>query len=209
MFTGIIEELGNVQTILRGGGLTLTVCARDVVEDLEIGHSISVNGVCLTVTDCDPRRFTVQAVWETLQTTTLGSIRVGDGVNLERAMRPSDRLGGHIVTGHVDGIGVIRSKVERENSVLFSMDVPKEISRYIVPKGSVAVDGVSLTVADVIDSRVIVSIIPHTVRVTTFGFRKSGDEVNIEADLIGKYVERFIGSKQAVLTPTRLREMGY
>jgi riboflavin synthase len=191
MFTGIIEELGTVQRILRkGGGRILVIGARDVVGDLEIGHSISVNGACLTITQCDDQSFTVQAVEETVRTTTLGKARVGDRVNLERAMRSSDRWGGHIVTGHVDGIGMIRSKAENENSVLFSIEVPREISRYVILKGSVAVDGVSLTVADVNDSHMVVSIIPHTANVTTFGFQKVGDEVNIEVDPIGKYFEK-------------------
>ena len=210
MFTGIVEELGTVRAVLRsGGGLTCTVQAQTVVEDLEIGHSICVNGICLTVTECDHRGFTVEAVEETMQKTTLIKTRQGDRVNLERALKPSDRLGGHIVTGHVDGIGIIRSRMEREKSLIFSVAVPAELSRYIVFKGSVAIDGVSLTIADVMDSNMVVSIVPHTAHATPFGFRKGGEEVNIEVDLIGKYVERFIGSKQDILSPGRLREMGY
>jgi riboflavin synthase len=210
MFTGIIEELGTVQSILRnGGGCTLSIGARNTLDDLEIGHSISVNGICLTVTSLDRHSFTVQAVEETVQKTTLYKIREGDRVNLERAMKPSDRLGGHIVTGHVEGIGIIRSKVEREGGVILSIDVPRDISRYVVPKGSVAVDGVSLTVVALMGSQVIVSIIPHTARVTTLGFRKRNDEVNIETDLIGRYVEKLIGSKKNGITESWLKDMGY
>ena len=210
MFTGIIEELGTVRNILRGGGgVMLTIQAQDVVGDLEIGHSVAVDGICLTVTSLDGRSFTVQAVEETVQKTTLCKIREGSRVNLERAMKASDRLGGHIVTGHIDGTGIIRSKVEKEQGVVFSIEVPQELRRYIVLKGSVAVDGVSLTVADMIDSNLIVSVIPHTARVTTFGLRKGGEEVNLEVDLLGKYVEKLFGSKKSFITESYLKDMGY
>ncbi|UCE17390.1 MAG: riboflavin synthase [Gemmatimonadota bacterium] len=210
MFTGIIEELGIVQKIVRGGGgLTLTIHASQIIDDLAIGHSLSVNGVCLTVTSIEGQSFGLEAVEGTVRTTTLGKARVGDRVNLERAVRPSDRMGGHIVTGHVDGIGIIRSKEEKERSVIFTIEVPNEISRYIVLKGSVAVDGVSLTVTDSRDAHIVLSIIPHTAKGTTFGFRTVGHEVNIEVDPIGKYVEKFLGPSRGILDETRLKEMGY
>ncbi|MFQ6093078.1 MAG: riboflavin synthase [bacterium] len=210
MFTGIIEELGTVQRVLRqAGGLNITVQAGEVGEDNEVGHSIAVNGVCLTVTRVDGQSFTAQVVEETARKTTLGRIRVGDRVNLERALRLSQRLGGHIVTGHVDGMGIVRSRVERENSTVYSIDVPRELVRYVVIKGSVAVDGVSLTVADILGSQMAVSIIPHTAKVTTFGFRKAGDEVNIEVDLIGKYAQKLMESRRETITEAWLRERGY
>ena len=168
-----------------------------------------MNGVCLTVIHSNGQTFVVQAVEETGQKTTLGHIQIQDRVNLERALKPSQRLGGHIVTGHVDGIGTIWRKVEREFSVMFTIDIPRELSRYIVMQGSVTVDGVSLTVADCIDSRIVVSIIPHTAKVTTFGFRKVGDEVNIEVDIIGKYVEKLLGSRSESFTEAWLKELGY
>lgn len=210
MFTGIIEELGTVQKTLRqGGALTLTIRSKEVVQDIQIGQSVAVNGVCLTVTNYNGQTFVVQAVEETLQKSTLGRLRISDRVNLERALKPSQRLGGHIVTGHVDGIGIVRSKEEREKSVMFTIDIPLELSRYIVIQGSVAVDGVSLTVADFIDSQMAISIVPHTAKVTTFGFRKGGDKVNIEVDLIGKYVERFVTAREETITEEWLGAMGY
>ena len=212
MFTGIIEELGTIRRVdLAGGGLRLGVEAKRVVEDLRPGDSISLNGVCLTVVESGPLSFTVEAVEETLRRTTLGELRVGDRVNLERALRLSDRLGGHLVTGHIDGVGHIQALRPEGNSTRFYIEVPQDMVPYLIVKGSVAVDGVSLTVVDIEDSRFSVSIIPFTAQNTTFGLRRVGDRVNIELDLIGKYVARLmqLGQGGQGITEDWLREMGY
>jgi len=209
MFTGIIEEVGTIQNVLHhAGGLTVTIEGSRVAEDIDVGHSIAVNGVCLTVTHIHGGRFTVQAVEETVEKTTLRRIQVRDRVNLERALRPSQRLGGHIVTGHVDGIGIVRSRVEKKSSLVYTIGVPQELTPYVVVKGSVAVDGVSLTVAQVRDSQFVISVIPYTARVTTLGLRKVGDGVNVEVDLIGKYVKRLLERKRGTVTEAWLKEMG-
>lgn len=210
MFTGIIEELGTIERVLRqGGGITLTVRSTGVSVDARIGDSIALNGACLTVTEVGPGTFTVQAVEETLLKSTLGRWQRGDRVNLEAALQPSDRLGGHIVTGHVDGIGIIRSRLARESSIVFSVEYPVELDPYIVNKGSVAADGVSLTVADVLDARMVISVIPHTADVTTLGFRRVGDEVNLEVDLLGKYVEKYMRGRHEPINETWLKKLGY
>lgn len=210
MFTGIIQELGTIERVLRqGGGITLSVRSAEVSQDAGIGDSIALNGACLTVTEVGPGIFTVQAVEETLLKSTLGRWQRGDRVNLEPALQPSDRLGGHIVTGHVDGIGIISSRLARESSIMFSVEFPVELDPYIVIKGSVAVDGVSLTVAGVLDARMVISVIPHTADVTTLGFRRVGDEVNLEVDLLGKYVEKYMRDRHEPINETWLKKLGY
>ena len=193
MFTGIIEGLGTLKEIKPAGqGKQLVLNADFALEETKIGDSIAVNGVCLTVVELEKRRFCVDASPETLSKTTLGKAKVGDRVNLERALRLSDRIGGHLVSGHVDGIGNIKQKKRVGNSIVVSIIVPESITRYMINKGSVAVDGISLTVNQPRCDGFDVSIIPHTAQMTTIDLSKIGDQVNIEADMIGKYVERFV-----------------
>ena len=164
------------------------------MDGMKSGDSIAVNGACLTVTEFDSVSFTADVSGETVNRTNIGKLRVGEKVNLERPMRLSDRLGGHLVSGHIDGIGVIRGVERRGGMSIFTIEVPAEFKRYLIIKGSVAIDGISLTVNEVKGNRFTVTIIPHTAEMTTLGFKKTGDIVNLEADMIGKYVEAFTKS---------------
>jgi riboflavin synthase len=194
MFTGIIEELGKVKQIQRQGeGMNLTVAASTILPDLKIGDSIAVSGACLTVTLLGAGTFSAEVSGETLTKTHLGFLRVGDPVNLERPLRLSDRLGGHLVTGHVDEVGTLSEKVAAGEMYQMTVKVSPALHRYLVQKGSIAVDGISLTVNEVTPDGFQMVIIPHTAAVTTLGLKKAGDPVNLEADLIGKYVERLLG----------------
>lgn len=197
MFTGIIEEMGRVRTIAPSGSrsLRLTVDAAAVLSDLQLGHSVAVNGVCLTVVERDGRGFTAEVMPETWEKTALGDLKPGDAVNLERTMQPSGRFGGHIVQGHVDGVGRVVSIATDEIASLFTFTAPPEVMHYLVPKGSVAIDGISLTVIDTAGDQFTVGIIPHTAAVTTMGQRRPGDRVNLEADVVGKYVEKFVTAR--------------
>ena len=196
MFTGIIEELGTVKGVRRQPeGIRLSVTAKLVMDGMKTGDSIAVNGVCLTVTEFDNRSFTADVSGETEKRSNLGKQRAGDKVNLERPMKLSDRLGGHLVAGHVDGIGVVRGVERKGGMLLFTFEVPTEVQQYLIQKGSIAIDGISLTVNEVKGNRYTVTVIPHTADMTTLGFKKTGDMVNLEADMIGKYVERFIRTR--------------
>jgi len=193
MFSGIVEEMGAVTTLSKGmAGTRLNIMASTVLGDLTIGASINVNGTCLTVVAKTDKDFSVDVSPETLTVTTLGSFSSGTPVNLERAMKLSERIGGHLVSGHVDGVGVIRSRHPDGNALILDLEAPKEILRYCVPKGSITVDGISLTINDVTERSFTVSIIPHTAKVTTLGLKQVGDPVNLESDMIGKYVERLM-----------------
>jgi riboflavin synthase len=192
VFTGIIEELGVVKQIDRQKTVRLTILAMTVLDGLKIGDSVTVNGVCLTVVGFNTTEVMVEVSPETLGVTSLGSLKVGDGVNLERAMRLNDRLGGHLVTGHVDGVGCIKERRTEGESSTLCIEAPSDVLRYCVKKGSIAVDGVSLTINDLTDKDFMVMIIPQTAKVTTLGLKGVGDIVNLEVDLIGKYVERFL-----------------
>lgn len=197
MFTGIIEEMGVVKSIDRNlQSIRLTLLAKTVLDDLEIGDSVTVNGVCTTATVLIESGFTVDLSPETARVTTLGGLKAGDPVNLERAMRIMDRIGGHLVSGHVEGVGVIRDRKQEENAIILTIEAPSDILKYCIKKGSIAVDGVSLTINSLTDRSVTLSIIPHTATVTTLGLKEIGAPVNLESDLIGKYVERLIGSKE-------------
>lgn len=197
MFTGIIEGLGTIREIRpEGQGKRMTVDADFFLEKTKVGDSICVSGACLTVVRIDGKRFEVDVSPETLGKTTFKSAKIGDRVNLERALRLSDRIDGHLVSGHIDGRGTLTHRQNMGNAVIVSIKVPEFISRYIIQKGSVAVDGISLTVNNCGLDSFDVSIIPHTAKLTTIGFKKAGDLVNIETDMIGKYVERFIGGKR-------------
>jgi riboflavin synthase len=193
MFTGIIEELGVVKQVDKGlNSAKLHILAKVVLDEMVIGDSLSVNGVCLTVINFDGDSCSMEVSPETLSATNLGSLKLGDGVNLERAMRLDGRLGGHLVSGHVDGVGTITARRQEGNSSVLTIEASKEILRYCIKKGSVAVDGVSLTINDLNDRQFTVSIIPHTIKNTTFGIKGVGAKVNLENDPIAKYVERFL-----------------
>jgi riboflavin synthase len=191
MFTGIVEELGEVVALdLDGDSARLGVKAPVVSTDVVHGASIAVNGVCLTVVEVDDDVFTADVMRETLERSTLGGLRTGERVNLERAVRASDRLGGHIVQGHVDGIDEVQSRTPGERWDVVRIGLPPTLARYVVEKGSIAVDGVSLTVSALGDDWFEISLIPTTLELTTLGLRKPGEWVNLEVDVIAKHVER-------------------
>jgi len=200
VFTGIVEERGEIASVRPGSGATrLTVSGPLVAADAAHGDSISVNGVCLTVVDVSDSTFTVDVVDETLRRSNLAEARAGDPVNLERAMALGDRLGGHIVQGHVDGTGVLRS---RDAAGVTCFGMPGGLAKYVVEKGSITVDGVSLTVVVAGDDHFEVALIPTTLELTTLGLRQPGDEVNLEVDVLAKYVERLAVPHLAGLTAT-------
>jgi riboflavin synthase len=216
MFTGIIEAMGSVRA-MTGGSLDSRLevdTAMDLTE-VRIGDSIAVNGACLTVVDKNVRGFAADVSAETLSRTTLGRLRAGDRVNLEKSLRLIDFLGGHLVLGHVDGLGRIAQRISKSNSILFAFDAEPSVTRYIVEKGSVAVDGISLTVNRCEKARFYVNIIPHTARMTTLELREVGDAVNIETDILGKYVEKLLAAtdegygQQKTLNMDFLKEHGF
>lgn len=211
MFTGIIGELGEVKNIRTESSKSyIQISAPKIVKDLKIGNSVAVNGVCLTVVNFEKGCFFADIMPETFRKTNLCELKTGDKVNLEQAFKASDRLGGHFVLGHVGGVGVILDKKQEGNSMLLKISAPQEISDYLVPKGSIAVDGVSLTVLDVFDDSFTISIIPHTVKVTTLGLKSRGSKLNLEVDIIGKYVKKFMNTKKSSsLTLDLLYEYGY
>jgi riboflavin synthase len=199
MFTGIIENLGAVKQLTRKGeDALLSIDTPMNLDDIKVGDSIAVNGACLTVTDKSERGFSADVSAETLARTNLKLVKSGDTVNLEKSLRLNSFLGGHLVLGHVDGLGKIQEKVKRANSIQFGVEIDTKLSRYIVEKGSVAVDGISLTVNRCEKNRFYVNIIPHSARNTTLGLKKVADMVNIETDIIGKYVEKFINSGKGI-----------
>lgn len=193
MFTGIIEEIGTIRGIKRGNrSVVLEVQAKKVLEDLHVGDSIATNGVCLTVISFANGSFCADVMPETMSRSNLGELHVGDRVNLERALTLNGRLGGHIVSGHVDGLGKIVGRERDENAIWITISAPAELLRYIVDKGSITIDGISLTVVAVTDTGFTVSIIPHTQEETTLVKKKIGDVVNLENDVIAKYVEKLM-----------------
>lgn len=193
MFTGIIESMGIVRSMTRKGEDALFMIDSAInLAEVKIGDSIAVNGACLTATAKSKTGFTADVSAETLSRTNLKLIKGGDKVNLEKSLRMSDFLGGHIVLGHVDGVGTIKDKTEKSNSIIVGIDVDESLTRYIVEKGSVTVDGISLTVNRCEKTFFYVNVIPHTAQATTIGFKKVGDPVNIETDILGKYVEKLL-----------------
>jgi riboflavin synthase len=197
MFTGIIEGLGTLEAVRAGGqGKQLALTADFELAGTRIGDSIAVNGACLTVVRLQGRRFEVDVSPETVSRTTFKTAKVGERFNLERALRLSDRLDGHLVSGHVDGLGRLEKRETLANAVVLTFSVPAELSHYMIEKGSVAVDGVSLTINDCTAGAFQVSIIPHTAAITTIGLKSVGAQVNIETDIIGKYVERFVAGER-------------
>jgi riboflavin synthase len=198
MFTGLVEGIGRVKEVSRAGAdMSVTIEPLFPMPDLKVGESISVNGVCLTVTGVNGNSFIVDVSAETFSRTTMGRLKMADGVNLERSLRLADRLGGHLVLGHVDGVGKILEKEQRQRSWVIKIGVDEPLSRYIIEKGSIAVDGVSLTVNMCTAESIEVNIIPQTGRETNLLGRKAGDLVNIETDMIGKYVEKFLRKGQS------------
>ena len=192
MFTGIIQTVGTVASIEpRGGDVRLTISARDLgFDDVAVGDSICVSGVCLTAIALDGAQFAADVSVETLSCTTLGTLKIGNGVNLEKSLRLADRLGGHLVAGHVDGVGKVIAVAPDARSQRWTFELPDALARYVAAKGSICIDGVSLTVNEVEHNRFGVNLIPHTIDVTTFRDKRAGDAVNIEVDLIARYVER-------------------
>jgi len=209
MFTGLIEDCGHVRSIRRSGeAAVLSVVTALPVREILLGESIAVNGACLTVTAIGAEGFDADVSPETFSRTTLGRLRPGQPVNLERALRLGDRLGGHLVTGHIDAVGRIISRHSEQNAVVLEIEVPPACSRYLVEKGSVAVDGISLTVNAIDGVRFRLSIIPHTIAMTTLKSCVAGSDVNIETDLLGKYVERLLSpASGAEVKPTLSREL--
>lgn len=211
MFTGIVEEVGRIQHVSSSSsGGRLSVCASIVTQDLRLGDSIAVNGVCLTAVEFSSTSVVFDASRETLRRTTLGKLRTGDEVNLERALRADSRLGGHIVQGHVDVTGTYLGYRQIGDSYDVSFSFPPSIAKYICEKGSIAVDGVSLTVASLAQERFTVAIIPHTWRATALRRLRVGDAVNLEADVVAKYLERLLQFRTpSGMTLEKLKEMGY
>ncbi len=194
MFTGIIEEIGTVEMLaeVTGGGWSLTVQATGVLEDTRLGDSLAINGACLTVTNLTDHSFTVGLSPETLRRTNLGDLKPGDGVNLERSLTPNGRLGGHFVQGHIDGVGIVRAFHPEGDSLWITVAAPAALLRYIVPKGYIAVDGTSLTVVDVLDDAFTFMLVAYTQQHITLPRKPIGSRVNLEVDILGKYVEKFM-----------------
>lgn len=215
MFTGIIEEVGKIERIQNGShSAVLHIQARKILDDLKIGDSVAVNGVCLTVTSFHKQGFTADVMHETLNRSALALLQTGSRVNLERAMPVDGRFGGHIVAGHVDGMGKIMRIEQDDNAVWYTVQAAESVMKYIVEKGSIAIDGISLTVAKVETAYFSISAIPHTVRETTLKERRIGDAVNLETDIIGKYVEKLLCPKavsqpNSGLTREFLAKYGY
>ena len=211
MFTGIIEELGTVKALRReAGAARLILSAAKVLDGTALGDSICVNGVCLTVVEMNRTEFSADVAVETLRVTNLGDLQAGKKVNLERALQLSARIGGHLVSGHVDAVGRVREKREEGNGWRIFIDAPASVLRYVIKKGSIAIDGISLTVADVDNAGFAIAMIPHTAKLTTLGFKTAGDSVNLESDIIGKYVERLLaGRREGGVSLDALKKSGF
>lgn len=209
IFTGIVEELGKVREVRRGSqSCQLDIAASQVLTDVKLGDSIAVNGVCLTVVAYESDRFTADVMWETLKKTNLEKLRSGDPVNLERALRLGDRMGGHLVLGHVDGVGQIIEQRRVDIALVTRVGCPRELLQHVLPKGSVTVDGISLTVVESLADSFTVSLIPHTAKLTTLGWKKPGDLVNLETDIIGKYVEHLLKGAGSAFNKERM-DLGF
>lgn len=205
MFTGIIEELGVLKNIKKNNGFNvIEIGCQTVLENTKLGDSISTNGICLTVKELGEDFFKADVMGETIERTNLGSLRKGERVNLERALSLQSRLGGHIVSGHVDGTGIIKNIEEKSDGTWFTIEAPKEILRYIVYKGSISIDGISLTVAYVEDKCFKVSVIPHTLKCTVLQYKKLNSVVNLECDVIGKYIEKLMNGKKEEAEESRI-----
>ncbi len=213
MFTGIVLEIGTIEEIKRiAGGISAKISCSKAMEDILLGESISINGVCLTVTKFNSSSFWADAVGETLKKSTLANINVGQKVNLEKAVKLSDRLGGHLVQGHVNGIGRITSIQKLGENYSLEIEIPESQKKYVINEGSISIDGISLTVAKVEGTKIRISVIPHTWQQTNLKGKKAGDEVNIEVDLIAKYVENMLVNKtenKNNISEEWLKNLGY
>jgi riboflavin synthase len=211
MFTGLIEETGKIKLLKPfGDGIKISISAKVVLKDMQIGDSININGVCLTAVGSGKDLFEVEAVEETLKKTNLGRLKINDKVNLERSLTLNKKLGGHFVLGHVDATGKITGIKKLASSYIVTISYPKEFSNYIINVGSIAVDGISLTIAGFDENQFSVSIIPYTWQSTNLSLRKTGDDVNLEFDVLGKYVARLLGKdKHEKITEEWLRDLGY
>jgi len=212
MFTGIVEELGILQTVKKDAiNLELTIKAEKILQEIGLGDSIAVNGICLTVTGFSKNNFTVDVMPETFRKTSLAQVQIGSRVNLERALTLQSRLGGHLVSGHIDGVGIIKSKIREKNALIITITAPEQILKYIIPKGSIAIDGISLTIVDHNKDSFWVSLIPHTASLTTLGWKKEGEMVNLEADMIARYLEKLVYpvEKKKEISSDFLRENGF
>lgn len=213
MFTGIVEELGTVTNMTGNSvAMKLTISAHTVLSDVKLGDSIAVNGTCLTVTSFTEHSFTVDVMPETMRATSLHIVKRGSLVNLERAMAANGRFGGHFVSGHIDGTGTIVKKTKQANAVYYEIALSKSLLRYCFPKGSISIDGTSLTIFYVSDTSITVSLIPHTLSESVLGMKNAGDIVNIECDMVGKYVERFLSApaiQKNSVTESFLQENGF
>ena len=212
MFTGLIEEIGRLERIIpRSAGLEMKISAQSVLDGLKTGDSIAVSGPCLTVIEVFAGGFKVEAVRETIDNTTIGTWRSGKSLNLERALAAGGRFGGHIVQGHIDGLGSVKTVSRAHLDTIIEVETSPEIARYLVHKGSIALDGVSLTIAEVEGERFKVAVIPHTLKHTTLNELKPGDKINLETDILAKYVEKFTAGYKntGTLTEQKLREAGF
>jgi riboflavin synthase len=212
MFTGLIEETGNIKKVSHiAGGLSLKIQASKIMDDLKTDDSVSVNGVCLTATKITSNEFWVDAVGETLKKTNIQSLRESDEVNLERSVRLMDRLGGHLVQGHVNGIGNITKISKLGENYFFEIDVPKELEKYLIDEGSISIDGISLTIAQLSGTKIGISIIPHTWSKTILKNKRAGDRVNLETDVFAKYVEKILLKKNEKnkFTENWFKKLGY
>lgn len=210
MFTGIVEEVGTIRHIeSRADYQRTTIAAKQVLNGVKIGDSIAIEGACHTVVHFDTDTFVIESVAETLQRTTLGDCRVGSRVNLERSLKLGDRLDGHLVAAHIDGVGRVKSRTESSDQIVFEFEIPSELAPYIAEKGSVTVNGISLTVVAVTDRTFAIAAIPHTLKVTTLSEKNPGDRVNIEVDMIARHLERLVqlGDGKNKLTEDRIRAM--
>lgn len=211
MFTGIIEEIGTIEEIVpRGSGKSIKIKAAKILDDLAIDHSVAVNGVCLTAVEIGDEFFAVDAVAESLERSTLSFLKRNDKVNLERALRLQDRLGGHLVQGHVDGVGTLHSINQSPHASSMVIEIPRELEPYTIPKGSITIDGISLTIANKQQNIITLAIIPHTWQQTILQFKRSGDRINVEVDFLAKYIEQFIKkSVETKITSEWLKQQGF
>ncbi|MCH8034542.1 MAG: riboflavin synthase [Bacteroidetes bacterium] len=214
MFTGIIEEIGKVSEVNPiPGGKTIKISVVKILNDISVNDSVSVNGVCLTATDVEEKGFTVDAVGVTLEKSTFAELQISSPVNLERSLKLSDRLGGHFVLGHVNGTGVIKEIIKLGDNYLMRINVPDNMKKYLIDEGSITIDGISLTIAELKDSTIGISIIPHTWNKTTLQYKNAEDRVNIETDVLAKYVERLTNKNEFEqknkLSENWLKELGY
>jgi len=212
MFTGLVEEMGKInETKAAGDGKRISISCEKVLDDLKVKESISVNGVCLTVVNTSKKSFDVDVINETVRRSNIGDLRVGDKVNLERPLLLADRLGGHIVQGHVDGTARIRSHIKGANGSTLTIELADNLREFVVEKGSITLDGISLTVTELQDDQLSVALIPHTLETTTIGFKEKGDVLNVEVDILGKYVKNMLNnsSEDNNLTLDGIKEWGY